>query len=146
MSLHHLRIVSYNTLCLSKMYLIFLLLLGNGLHLHSWIKSTEALPVTDNKCKNNLVVINSGMYDLSTDLYDLKSVWESCNSNISGTFARDTNPLWKVCRSASYNLQMLCNVSIKQEDVSNIWKPEYEETNVCQGISNKTLRILISIL
>ena len=138
MSIHHLCVISYNTLCLSKMYLILLLLLGNGLHIHLWIKSTEALPVTENKCKNNLVVLNSGMFDLRTDVYNLKNVWSSCQVNNSGKYGRDPNSeVWKVCRSAACNLQMLCNLTLPEQQISkaeSIWKLEDNGTNICQGI------------
>ena len=109
-------------------------MLSNGLEMHS---RTNALPVS-NTCKNNLVYINSGMFDLSKDVYDLKDVWFSCQETISAKLGR-SNPnseVSKVCKSASYNLQMLCNITITEEQTlqaKKIWQLDQIEPNICQG-------------
>ena len=118
------------------MYLVLFLMLTNGFQMHFW---TNALPVSsDNQCKNELVYLNSGMFDLSKDVYDLKNVWNSCQVNNSGQYARNPNSeVWKLCRSASYNLQILCNITIpehKISDAKNIWLQENNRANICQGM------------
>ena len=110
-------------------------MLSNGLQLRS---KTNALPVS-NTCKNDLVYINSGMFDLSKDVYDLRNVWNSCQESISAKLGR-SNPnseVSKVCKSASYNLQMLCNLTISDEQILNakeIWQQDQSGPNICQGI------------
>ena len=110
-------------------------MLSNGLQMHS---RTNALPVS-NTCKNDLVYINSGMFDLSKDVYDLRNVWNSCQESISAKLGR-SNPnseVSKVCKSASYNLQMLCNLTISDEQILNakeIWQQDQSGPNICQGI------------
>ena len=110
-------------------------MLTNGLQMHLW---TNALPVSsENQCKNKLVV-NSGMFDLSKDVYDLKDVWKSCKINNSAKYARDPNSeVWKLCRSASHNLQILCNKTIPENKISDakrIWQQESNPANICQGM------------
>ena len=125
---------SHSVFDISKMYLVLFLMWTNALQMQLW---TNAQPVSSNQCKNKLVV-KSGMYDLNKDVYDLKEVWKSCAINNSGQYGRDPNSeVWKLCRSASHNLQMLCNMTIpenKISDAKNIWQEKTNHANICQGM------------
>ena len=121
------------------MHVILILLLGHGINLHSWIRMANALP-TDKICRNKLITYSDGMYDVKSDIYDLSPVWESCRVAIGAREGKRRDPdMSKMCESVHYNLGILCNMTISEENsinVEKVWKNKYNGTDICQGNYN----------
>ena len=113
------------------------MLLSSTIHKQNPLGLVQALPVT-RQCNNNVTSINAGgIYEIKSDIYDLSNIWKLCQRAISAPNGQDIDKeTSNVCKSAQFNLELLCNMSISKEDQSNavkIWQNPYDGTNVCQG-------------
>ena len=90
------------------------------------------------QCRNNLTSVSNGtIYEIKSDIHDLSNVWELCRRAISAPNGQDTDmQMTNVCKSAQFNLELICNMTISKEDQNNavkVWQTPYDGTNVCQG-------------
>ena len=95
------------------------------------------------QCRNNLTSVSNGtIYEIKSDIYNLSNVWKLCRRAISATNGQDTDiQTTNVCKSAQFNLELICNMTISKEDQNNavkVWQTPYDGTNVCQGNINLT--------
>ena len=118
------------------------MLLSSTIHKQNQLGLVQALPIA-RQCNNNVTSINAGgIYEIKSDISDLSNTWKLCQKAISATNGQDIDKQTSnVCKSAQFNLELLCNMSISKEDQSNavrVWQNPYDGANICQGMMKIT--------
>ena len=132
----------YQLLRISEIQVILFMLLSSTIHKQNTLALVQALPIA-RQCNNNVTSINAGgIYELKSDIYDMSNTWKLCQKAISATNGQDIDKeTSNVCKSAQFNLELICNMSISKEDQSNavkVWQNPYDGANLCQGNINLT--------
>ena len=132
----------YQLLRVSEIQVILFMLLSSTIQKQNKLGLVQALPIA-RQCNNNVTSINAaGIYELKSDIYDMSNTWKLCQKAISATNGQDIDKeTSNVCKSAQFNLELLCNMSISKEDQSNavkVWQNPYDGANLCQGNINLT--------
>ena len=132
----------YQLLRVSGIHLILFMLLSSTIHKQNPMGLVQQLSIS-RQCRNNLTSVSNGtIYEIKSDIYNLSNVWKLCRRAISATNGQDTDiQTTNVCKSAQFNLELICNMTISKEDQNNavkVWQTPYDGTNVCQGNINLT--------
>ena len=127
----------YQLLRISEIQIILFMFLSSTIHKQNQLGLVQALPIA-RQCNNNVTSINAGgIYEIKSDISDLSNMWKLCRRAISATNGQDVDKeTSNVCKSAQFNLELLCNMSISKEDQSNavrVWQNPYDGANICQG-------------
>ena len=122
---------------MSEIQIILFMLLSSTIHKQNQLGLVQALPIT-RQCNNNVTSINAGViYEIKSDIYDLSNIWKLCQKAISAPNGQGIDKeTSNVCKSAQFNLELLCNMSISKEEQSEavkVWQTPYDGDNVCQG-------------
>ena len=142
MGLRTFRFILHNLISLSKLNIVLGLLM-------------TLLPTTQcYSCQNGLTTEQNGFYNFKSDIYDptdiydiyklqnfIKEIYDiykgPCVAAINAQHGRMVNQeLYKVCESVQFNLELLCNMTIQDENSINVWKiwgDKYKGTNICKG-------------
>ena len=148
MGLRTFRFILHNLISLSKLNIVLALLM-------------TLLPTTQcYLCQNGLTTEQNGFYNIKSDIYDptdiydiYKIVWGPCVAannaqhgrmvnqdnvyqDISRRYIEKVYQEYKVCESVQFNLELLCNMTIQDENSINVWKiwgDKYKGTNICKG-------------
>ena len=121
----------------SGIHVILFMLLISIIHKHMLVGLVQALP-TAGQCRNNLTSISKGgIYEIKSDIYDLSNTWNACQQAIAATNGQGIDKeTSNVCKSAQFNLELICNMTISKEGQNNavkIWQTPYDGANICQG-------------
>ena len=121
----------YQLLRVSGIHLILFILLSTTIHKQNPMGLVQ-------QCRNNLTSVSNGtIYEIKSDIYNLSNIWKSCRQAISATNGQGTDiQTTNVCKSAQFNLELICNMTISKEDQNNavkVWQTPYNGTNICQG-------------
>ena len=113
------------------------MLLSSTIHKQNQLGLVQALPIA-RQCNNNVTSINArGIYEIKSDISDLSNMWKLCQRAISATNGQDIDKeTSNVCKSAQFNLELICNMSISKEEQTNavkVWQTPYDGANICQG-------------
>ena len=127
----------FDLIAIPTMYVILFLLLGSSMPQRSWVKMAGALPV-ESVCKNSITTLtNKAIFEINSDIYDLKNIWDLCRHANSAPNGRSTDSQTiMVCQSIQYNLEYLCNHNINEENsnaIKQVWKKSYDKNSICQG-------------
>ena len=126
----------YQLLRVSGIHVMLFMLLSSTIHIQNAIGLVQ-------KCRNNLTSVSNGtIYEIKSDIYNLSNIWKLCRQAISATNGQEPDiQTTNVCKSAQFNLELICNMTISKEDQNNavkVWQTPYDGANVCQGNINLT--------